>query len=600
MFILQNTLLPEDGFGTEPELYFRCDGDVAMESDGSALRLEPGARVFFDTFMNLFSVAKWMSACELDGLCLELEGRGAVEAVIVHVSAANERRVLEQRHVAMSDDDPKTVDISHALDPQTAGGVLVLELRATGPSPVVFRNARFATRTEPDQLPALAISITTFRREDQLRKTLHRLSDFLMSYEHSDRINLRVVDNGQSSALAKGHCAKIIPNPNYGGAGGFARGLIEAEDAGDTHCLFMDDDASFHMENIVRTFAFLALATDASTAVVGAMIAENQTSEMWEYGAVFDGSCKPLHIGTDLTDPDEVIEMEFDSIGEQPKNFYGGWWFFAFPIASVKYHPFPFFVRGDDISFSLMNPFRLFTLSGVVSLQEDFGYKENPLTLYLDLRNHLVQHLVTEDLSRSGWGTARVALFFIFRSMVRLHYDTARAQMLAWKDVMKGPAFFAENLDLSKRRQAIADLASSEFWHETKEAYAPERRRIARWPVVVRRWLAFLTLNGHLLPFSGRIFDRLDIGIEKRNRAHTAFGAAELRFFDASGRKSYRVKQSKSAFFGLLREMARMTRSYISEHEALKADYRRAYPELASRSFWEEHLRARPSSAHIV
>ena len=49
--------------------------------------------------------------------------------------------------------------------------------------------------------------------------------------------------------------------------------------------------------------------------------------------------------------------MEFATTGPAPDNFYGGWWYFAFPVDQVKHQPFPFFVRGDDVSFSLVHDF---------------------------------------------------------------------------------------------------------------------------------------------------------------------------------------------------------------------------------------------------
>lgn len=38
-----------------------------------------------------------------------------------------------------------------------------------------------------------------------------------------------------------------------------------------------------------------------------------------------------------------------------PKILHAGRLFFAFPVDHVEHLPFPFFVRGDDVSFSLVN-----------------------------------------------------------------------------------------------------------------------------------------------------------------------------------------------------------------------------------------------------
>ncbi len=97
------------------------------------------------------------------------------------------------------------------------------------------------------------------------------------------------------------------------------------------------------------------------------------------------------------------MNMEFTSAAQRSPKIYGGWWFFAFPIKQVTRYPFPFFVRGDDINFSLANDFHITTLNGVVSFAEDFSDKESPMTLYLDLRNHMVQHLTLEKMDN---GTA--------------------------------------------------------------------------------------------------------------------------------------------------------------------------------------------------
>ena len=98
-------------------------------------------------------------------------------------------------------------------------------------------------------------------------------------------------------------------------------------------------------------------------------------------------------------------------------------------------------MRGDDISFSLANRFDTATLNGVMSFQEDFAAKESPQTLYLDLRNHLHHHLTQAGMQISARRSANIALRFLARSLIRMHYDSAAAQLLAWEDVMEAGAF---------------------------------------------------------------------------------------------------------------------------------------------------------------
>ncbi len=220
--------------------------------------------------------------------------------------------------------------------------------------------------------PGLLISITTFKREKAVRHTVARLDQFLSDTQLGDRVHTFVVDNGRSAEIESNDHVTLIENQNLGGAGGFARGLLEARKRDFTHCLFMDDDASFHMENIYRTYIFLALATESRTAVAGAMINNSHKWRMWENGAVFDRFCHPQFIGTDLRLRDEIFRMEFESVYNNANGYYGGWWYFAFPLQHVEHFPYPFFVRGDDINFSLANDFLIHTLNGVTSFQDDF------------------------------------------------------------------------------------------------------------------------------------------------------------------------------------------------------------------------------------
>jgi len=414
MITLQNFIFPEPEICTEMPLYAHTGGPTGFSQSARKFWLGQGGVLKLDSYFNLFNLKKWAAACALDGLWAEIHGAGRVEIRVVHAFDGQSWEVLHCEMATLEGGTPYRVELGACLEANQQG-LLFIEIHGLDRDGATITGGRFATGRATDALPRLAVSITTFKREEQVRHTVDRLKDFLAGFEFGDQIHVQVVDNGQSAGIEATDQVTPIDNPNYGGAGGFARGLLEAGKAGFTHCLFMDDDASFHMENIARTYMFLALARDPKTAVAGAMINNTHKWAMWENGAWFDGSCRPMFCGTDLRNRDAVFGMEFKSVRRQPSTLYGGWWFFAFTIAEVRHHPFPFFVRGDDISFSLMNDFRITTLNGVVSFQDDFSEKESAQTLYLDLRNHLIQHLVSDDLARSPLGTAKIAIRFIMR-----------------------------------------------------------------------------------------------------------------------------------------------------------------------------------------
>ena len=589
MITLQNLLFPEPAICTELPLYAHTSGSVATSQGARQFWLGQGGTVSFDSYFNLFNMSKWQQACRLKTLFAEISGEGRVELRVIQARPERSWEVRYCEVVTLAPGTPWVIDLSDALD-DPAQGLIFTEIRGLDSVGATLTGGRFSTADVPDTWPSLAVSITTFKREEQIRETVKRMEDFLADFPYRDRIGVQVVDNGASADIAPSDKVTPITNPNYGGAGGFARGLLEARKAGYSHCLFMDDDASFHMENIVRTYVFLALAKDAKAAVAGAMINNTHKWAMWENGAWFDGSCHPLFCGTDLRDRIQVVDMEFETGRSRPKTLYGGWWFFAFAIDEVHHHPFPFFVRGDDISFSLMNDFEITTLNGVVSFQDDFSEKESAQTLYLDLRNHIVQHLVTPALERSPLGAAKVPIRFVMRSLVRFHYESAASQLLAWEDVMRGPGFFDDNIDMAQRRADIKAMMQTEVWAPVNIADIEERRRLTNAPDWLRRWLGLYTLNGHLVPFSRARWDRIALPMIDRGILHPTFGAARITYLTGTRDKAYTVTQSKAQFFALCWQMTKLTWRFLRAYPELKKAYRDGYEELTSADYWHRKL----------
>ncbi len=597
MITLQNFLAPEPGICTEQSLYHREHGAVGFSYGSGTYVIPRGSRLSFDTYFNLFNLDSWR-ACQLDGLFLELCGQGEVELQITHTPTGRSPEIAQRAVVTLDADHPHLLDLSSFLS-KDHSGVLTLALTAIGDQ-VQLHQARFATQSLPERaLPSLTVSITTFKREAEVRNTVSRLDAFLETFAFGDQIRVQVVDNGQSAEIAAS--AKVTPfdNRNLGGAGGFARGLLEAEAAGDSHCLFMDDDASFHMENIARTYLFLALAKDPKTAVAGAMINTTNKWAIWENGAWFDGACRPLHGGVDLRKSNALMEMQHAVTDPKPETFYGGWWFFAFPIAHVRHHPFPFFVRGDDISFSLANDFAIQTLNGVVSFQDDFTEKESAQTLYLDLRNHILHHLVFDTLARSPLGTARVPLRFILRSLLRLHYSTAEAQLLAWRDVMSGPQFFDENIDMSARRAVIKEMSQDEAWQPA--AHQPQEHRWRNIGRLSRAWRTrwgLLTLNGHLIPFWSKLGSRITLQIKDRGLVYHSLGAAQITYLNTARDKAYCQRHDKKRFFRIALEVLKTTWDFYRNFDSLKAAYRSGYDEMTQKSYWQKTLSPTAPDTH--
>ncbi|WP_413871111.1 hypothetical protein [Albidovulum sp.] len=584
---LQSLIWPEQGICTERDLYVRLHGPAGWSESRGIIEFTSGGTARFNTAFNIFNVTKWRRNCGLDDLHLVLRGSGRFEvSVVFAIEDRSWDRVLCEI-VALDGTSGHRIDLSH-LARRSENGVVYFELKALGEG--TLASADWQTRQAPRRQPHLALSITTFKRENAVRASVNRFETFMRKTPLADRLHLIVVDNGQSAGITASAHVTSIPNENLGGSGGFARGLLEAERRGATHCLFMDDDASIHMASLERTWMFLAYAIDPATAVAGALTMGNHRWAIWENGAIFDRSCKPRFLGTDLRDPMQFLEMEFESAGRQPAQLYGGWWYFAFPIDHARFKPFPFFVRGDDVSFGLANDFQIVTLPGVLSFQDaDFSAKESLQTLYLDLRSHLAHHVALPAMDIGWKGALSIPLMFFARSLIQCHYETLSALNLAFEDFMAGPAFFEANADMAQRRKDIAGLRKSEAWQDAGGPRKPDRVIFNPKNPVARLFMK-LTLNGHVLPFFSAYGNRITLMPQDRGHIRKTWGAAEITYYDAKEGKSFTVRHSKGA---ALREGVRLLRNaarFVRDYRRIQDGWRSGYQRLATDSFWMRRL----------
>ena len=117
------------------------------------------------------------------------------------------------------------------------------------------------------------MGLDVYKRQQLFKRELLSLGD-----EIARSLTVHVVDNGRSLDVEglSGGGVFIHPNPNVGGSGGFARGMIESihQKVKPTHVLLMDDDVSVSPESIRRTYALLSIRREAyiDAFVSGAML----------------------------------------------------------------------------------------------------------------------------------------------------------------------------------------------------------------------------------------------------------------------------------------------------------------------------------------
>lgn len=537
--------------------------------------------LILDTYYSSFSIGKWKSNTMLENLFFNIVFKGEIRVDIRHIEPGEDIKdfksvVLRSKHGF----EEQSINIG---DFSNLNGIFTVEIVAL--SNASIKKMYWGTLDFPRESTKLAIVITTFNRQEAVLKSIGRV---LKNISNVVDYHLFVVDNGSNinlDGLDGSDRITLIYNENFGGAGGFSRGLDEVFKARHyTHCLFMDDDASCLMESIERAYHFVQYAKSDNLAVAGAMLFAEHPTIQHESGAVFNGYCVPLKHNLDLTDLGVLIENErYEHID------YAGWWFFMFPLKYVTQYAYPFFVRGDDSNFSIQHNFNIQTLNGIGCWQESFSYKSSPMTEYLDMRYHLVHKFHIDYLQDDTMDVLRTFWRFINRNNNKYLYESAEACCIAFEDFLKGPDYFAEDLNATQARKKIGDIRKIEFLEplngDVKTEF--ESHFLGGFWKNVRR----LTFNGHLVP--DFMLDNSSRFVDKRHTVERAFFLAKkVTYVHPETGTGFSVQQSKKKFFTNIAKAAKLSGEYLLKHKRLKRQYKDSYEKMCSPEEWRKRFNA--------
>lgn len=492
--ILYKFLRPTYELCCEQPLYLKFTGSGSWYSfDNGSATLAPGTRLNLLTYFNCFAATKWHKYTNVRNLTVWLDIKGTALVGLVRQTVDG---AYIEKFWRISGEERSTWGFP--LEEYREPGLIGLEIRAD--SACEYYGGGYLTGDPVQQEIDLCIGITTYKREEAVKNSVSRLADAIDAHPFfKDKITIQVVDNGASLKPEDVPRATLISNRNLGGSGGFMRNLINMRDSGKyTHCLFMDDDAFCEPDSIFRAMKFLSHTEDPKLAIIGGMLNEHVQFMQWEVGAWFDKGCHRNNGDLDLRDGVNLAKNEVEN---EKKRLYGGWWFFMFPIKGDITYSFPFFVRGDDVQFSYLNDFKLVSLNGVCSWQEDFKYKESPQTVYFDIRSHVLHHMILPQIEHGRKPIFKMIkrLFNIFNNSYQ--YDTAKNIVAAFNDSLGGMPYWINNIDTADIRERVKKSLTYERekpLRETWENVTPAKKPL-KLPVA-HKFIQKYSFNGHLLP----------------------------------------------------------------------------------------------------
>ncbi len=447
---LQNIVLSHDiNFDQHWWMLYRGGGKFTYNQEERLYSIGPWFVEFF-TYFNSFSISKWRTYTVIDNLKLLLHAYGNFKIDLFgHYRDDNG---MIQKEILLS----KTYNISNltdiVLEYPKEDTCMMYSFQISSYSNFTIKHGYYFTSIDKEKIRDVnvTINITTFKREQYVKRNLKILRDFFANSDElsSSHFHVNVVDNGSTLQQSEIESEKIsyYSNNNVGGAGGFARGMIETirSNYNTTHCLLMDDDVKILPESLIRTFSLLSTIKEeySDSFISGSMLMLDAMNIQHEdVGYVHkNGSYRPkkpiyeLHLWENVFKNEEEMRSR--------KYEYAAWWYCCIPMKYITKDnlPLPLFIRGDDVEFSLRNSAKIITLGGICVWHQSFDKKYNQsLELYQVLRNSLIIQSTSSIFKEVDFIPRFNELFF--GEINRLDYNGASLVLDALEDYMSGPDF---------------------------------------------------------------------------------------------------------------------------------------------------------------
>ena len=613
---LSNIVLPK---GAEPlggwDLYIKTpEGSVcAPEINGCLLQ----GSVDFFTYFNACSLAKWKKYAGIKRVYLHLEF--ANEAINKEYACTIQffgRSYLDSAAsslasgVRLTSTMGKTKEngslVFDLLIPETDYEVIGFALDVRGG--VVLEKAYYYARVAEEQINSVKIALctTTFLKEDYIIPNIELVKNEVLAADDviARNFHMFVIDNGRTldAEALSDEGVTVLPNPNVGGSGGFARGMMEAmkHDENFTHVLLMDDDVSISTESLRRTFNLLSLATGKykNAFINGAMLVAEEPNRQFEDVSyvVNSGAYASVKSNKYYMDQQQYIVRNEHIDVEIPKA-YGAWWFSCIPVSAIEQVglPLPLFVRCDDVEYGMRAKPIYMTMNGICVWHDGFmGRSRASVDSYQYVRNFLIMIAMT-DCSSQDLFMLRMERALRLQLRV-MSYDAADLILDGIADYLKGPDYFASwngeevikrNAKKNEKLVPLDELAEPYRNVSYNKRLLGDQSRIK--PLL--KLMRTLPYDRHLLPDvllrdtpEAVFYSGLSI------LSPRTIGTKTLVAIDLEGNQGA-VRHMDRERYQQIMDRWKALKSELKERgDEVRAAYKEAQPYLTSTEFWEKYL----------
>lgn len=607
-------------FQNYPTLLYRLENGAACPDDRfSELLISENSTVDFTTYFNSLSVSKWKKYTVADCFFLHLEYRGS--GFRLEQRCANDydwaaRSVADSAIDVQQSDDWETLDVNLSI----AGDEVLHGFSIASHGSVSIRSAYYYTLLDEAEIRdvELAVATTTFKKESYVIPNMQLIKQSII--DSSERISrhftLHVVDNGRTLSPDQFNSEHITihPNPNVGGSGGFARGMIEAmgQSPKATHVLLMDDDVEVVPESLIRSFNLLTISNDdySEAFLSGAMMSLEEPNLRTEDLGFFtaNGGFTPLKPSGYMTNLHDVVETEtyrapFDQYPDTSQQ-YAGWWFCSIPMSVIEREglPLPLFVRSDDAEYALRCNPRFMTMNGICVWHNSFLFKYSAaVERYQVSRNTLISQATTGIAPLSDF--VKEIYDEVQLDLKKFNYRDAELAVKGFEDFLKGPEYImhpvAEKRFMEANREKEPMVPLDELAEQAKQlgvdlsdvTYSNLNLDCRRG--AIQSAIDYLTFNGHRFVANGKSKQDKVAVIDAAGWVYPAGKirtANTLVVVDMPNRRGA-IRHFDPERFKSVWTRFKAAKKYFNQHkDELYASYASCKDEMTSVSFWERYL----------
>lgn len=582
LVVLQNVIFLDKNGVQEEELFYHKELNGATGVFNKVLKISKGDIIDFNSYFNAFSCSKWKKYTDVHSvsLILKLKGTGKIE---LYHNKIMYGQVISHL-INTFDFDVSKVQFVH-FDFQELEAIGNFSFKILANSEVeIFDGFYINNYYRKKNFVNIAVVFTTYNRRDYIVENIRRLN--LLQEE---KVHTIIVDNAANLNIPSNDELTYLKNKNVGGAGGFARGMIElqAKSANYSHCILMDDDVKLDYRVIDRVSKFLSFLKLCykNSMIGGAMLRSDLQYFLVESGAKYNGlNIMPFGYGKDMRNKFDCLYVDM------PRNQdYNAWWFNVIPMTYIRKDnlPLPLFFQWDDIDYGIRNKSELILLNGICTWHDSFDSKKSALNTYYATRNSLIVNSCHSDLYSNTKSKGEIIKSLHDAFMLELclyRYNRAEAIMKAIEDYLKGPKWLCE-LDAEKYNRSIQSLnIKSKCIDDIDYDWYQLCCNITDCDFI-HKLLRIISLNGYLLPARKTL-----ILPPYASRKEQGYRAKKIIYYDEILGTGYTCEKNiKKALFSLIR-FYRVRRQFNRVYKKKNKEYKAAYPYMISNTQWFKYL----------